>query len=302
MSGVPLFLGVDGGGSKTLAVLVDASGQEVGRGQSGSTNYEAIGITDANAHLCATIEDAAKSIDGDVSIRAAWFGMAGVDRPHDHTVWMPHLSKIAERIELTNDAELLLSALPERVGIALIAGTGSIALGCNSSGDVCRVGGWGHFLGDEGSGYAIGRRALQALTHMADGRGEATSLLDRILSHWGVTSAYDIMSKVYPTIEKAEVASLANIVFAAAREHDSVAKEIVNEAISDLAHAALTVSGKLGFMGQSVSLAVGGGLLINEPLLRDPVLARITERQPLVSVAPVSDAALSAARWCALHA
>src|SRR6185437_6227673 len=86
---------------------------------------------------------------------------------------------------------------PAQVGVALIAGTGSIAVGRNAAGVAARVGGWGHLLGEEGSGYAIGSAALNAAVRAADGRGEPTSLLQRILATWGLSAAPELIPYVY---------------------------------------------------------------------------------------------------------
>ena len=122
-------LGVDGGGSKTLAVVVDASGNECGRGIAGSSNYAAVGISQAMYAIRSALEEAVQMASCTLPLQAAWLGLAGIDRSGDYGILFPHLQCIAKIVHLTNDAELVLSGLPGGVGIALIAGTGSIALG-----------------------------------------------------------------------------------------------------------------------------------------------------------------------------
>src|SRR5258708_23671473 len=131
-------------------------------------------------------------------LSAARLGLAGIARPGDNEILLPHLHSVAEFILLTNDAELVLSALDDAVGIALIAGTGSIALGCDAHGIVTRTGGWGYIIGDEGSGYDIGRRCLQAGSRAVGGRGPMTALRGRLLQHRELTNAGDPIGKVYP--------------------------------------------------------------------------------------------------------
>ncbi|HEY7357875.1 MAG TPA: BadF/BadG/BcrA/BcrD ATPase family protein, partial [Ktedonobacterales bacterium] len=118
----PLFLGIDGGGSKTLAVIVDAQGQERGRALAASSNYQAVGIEPALAALHAAAEQAARAAGGALPVKAAWLGLAGVDRPADQRLLLPRLHALAATTRLTNDAELLLSALDDAVGVALVAG------------------------------------------------------------------------------------------------------------------------------------------------------------------------------------
>ncbi|HUY78311.1 MAG TPA: BadF/BadG/BcrA/BcrD ATPase family protein [Ktedonobacterales bacterium] len=290
------FLGVDGGGSKTLAVIVDAAGAERGRGLAGCANYQAIGRNAAVAQISLAVEAAAVAAGYRAPFAAAWLGLAGVDSPRDHTLLLPQLRTLAETVRLTNDAELALGALTGCVGVALVAGTGSIALGRSASGTQARAGGWGHLLGDEGSGYDIGRRALQAATQAADGRGPPTQLLARILDAWELHATEDILGRVYPLGEKAAIALLSRLVFEAAQAGDRVASEIARRAAAELAQTALTVGKALGFDAGGMPLALGGGLLLHEANLRRDVLRLVRRRQTVGPVVLVGEPALSAAR------
>ncbi len=297
----PLFLGIDGGGSKTLAVIVDAQGQECGRALAGGSNYQAVGTESALAALHAAAEQAVLAAGGCLPVKAAWLGLAGVDRPDDQKLLLPRLHALAETTRLTNDAELLLSALDDGVGVALVAGTGSIALGRDARGAAARAGGWGHILGDEGSGYDIGRQALQAATRAADGRGAATTLLEQIMNVWGLERPDDMIGRVYNNDDdKATIARLAPLVLRAARDGDCVARKIAQSTADELALAALAVCKALDFSGQRVGLALGGGLLLHETALRGQVLRRVRRRQPLGRVVLVAEPALSGAR-AAIH-
>jgi N-acetylglucosamine kinase-like BadF-type ATPase len=289
-------LGIDGGGTKTLALIVDARGRVRGEGCAGSSNQEAIGITRAALALRTAAAAAAEAAGCALPVRAAWVGLAGVDRPADAERWQPHLTDLSREIRITNDAELLLGALPGGIGLALIAGTGSTALGRNAMGRTARAGGWGHLLGDEGSGYDIGRQALQAVMRAADGRGPRTLLGERILAHWQVACPEALLSCVYPQIEKGDVAALAALVLAVAREGDGVAQRIVREAARELALAALAVAEALSMGEERVALAVGGGLLVHQHTFRSAVVRAVRRRRAVGSVVVVERPALSAAR------
>ena len=145
------FGGVDAGGSKTLAVVVDERGRELGRGLAGSANYHTIGVDLAAAHVREALEAAAHAASGSLPLAGLWIGIAGVDRADDRDLWLPRLQPLAATVRLSNDAELILSALAGGVGVGLIAGTGSIAFGRDASGRTARAGGWGYLMGDEGS-------------------------------------------------------------------------------------------------------------------------------------------------------
>ncbi len=290
------YIGVDGGGSKTLAIVVDARGRERGRGLAGSANYASVGLARAveQVHLAAT--RALQAAGCQHQPRGAWIGLAGMDRRVDLESVYPHVRTLAEHVHLTNDAELPLAALDQAIGVTLIAGTGSIALGRDMHGRTHRVGGWGHILGDEGSGYEIGRLALQAATRAADGRGPQTTLLPRILQHWELQRPEDLISAIYPERDTARIARVATCVFAAARDGDPVARTIVRHAAEELALAVLVVSNALDFPDGILPLALGGSLLVREAPFRAQILRRLRARRQLGQVVIVEEPALSAAQ------
>ena len=294
-SGRILCAGVDAGASKTLAVVVDEGGGEVGRALAGSANYQGIGLDRALAHLRGALEEAARAAGAQLPLAAAWIGMAGIDRPSDCDIWLPNLRSLAGVIRLTNDAELVLSALDGAAGVAVIAGTGSIALGRDRRGATARAGGWGHVLGDEGSGYDIGRMALQAAARAADGRGPETTLLALVMRRWHLQSPSDMIGQVYPVRDTARVAQLSALVFEAAQAGDRVAQRIVARAADEIALAALAVSDGLDFPEERLPLALAGGLLVNETTFRAQVLRRIRRRRTIGQLVVVPEPALSAA-------
>lgn len=295
-----LALGVDGGGSKTLAVIVNEQGTEIGRGLAGSANYQAMGLEAAVKHIQTAVEQAAQVARCQLPLRTAWLGLAGIDRQSDFDLLRPSLATLAEKVLLTNDAELLLAGLENALGVVLIAGTGSIALGRDAAGRKTRAGGWGHILGDEGSGYAIAQQALQAAVRASDGRGPQTILLERILQHWHLQKAEQIVSQVYSQPDKARIASLSSLVLLCAGAGDQVALTIVLHAAQELALAVHAVCQSLGFPYQDIPLALGGGLLINETNFCIQVIQHIRQYQSIGQIVYVAQPALSAAR-AALH-
>jgi glucosamine kinase len=295
--------GVDAGASKTLAVLVDEYGREVGRGLAGGANYHASGLQQAEAEfhkaLDAALDNARQTLGECPPLVGLWIGMAGIDRPEDRDVWLPRLRGLADELRLTNDGELVLSGLRETVGVALIAGTGAIALGRDRRGAMARASGWGHILGDEGSGYDIGRSALQAAARAADGRGPETALLAAILEHWHLEAPSDLIGYVYAPADKADIADLSRLMFAAAQAGDTVARRIVARAAGEIALAGLTVAQRLELGEGPLPLALAGGLLVGVPSFRAAVVRRMRRRRALGQVVVVEEPALSAARAAA---
>lgn len=293
-----LFLGVDGGGSKTLAIIVDAAGHEQGRGVAGSSNHEAVGLEQAVAAILHAARQAASSARAKLPLTGAWLGLAGVDQPQHREALLPHVRTLAHTLRITNDAELVLSALPHQVGVALISGTGSIALGRDAHGKLARVGGWGHVLGDEGSGYAIGRAALQHAVRTADGRESAALLLERILTFWDLKAPGQLFTRVYQPFDKTAIAALAPLVLALAREGDPVARHIELRAARELALAVATVANTLQFPPGPLPLAFGGGVLAHHKRLCALVIRLLRRSAPRWTMEPiiVREPATSAAR------
>jgi N-acetylmuramic acid 6-phosphate etherase len=301
------ILGVDGGGSKTVALLADAAGQIIGRGSAGPSNQQVVGFERA----CATIESAIMTAFADAQIEpqpvaAMCLGLAGVDRPEDHrrfqawanTCW-PHV-----KLSIANDATLVLAAgTPDGWGLALVGGTGSIAYGRDAHGRHERAGGWGYLLGDEGSSYAIGLAALQAVTRAADGRAAPTMLMDAILGHWALPTPQALIGHVYGgQLAPVMIAGLAMLVEETAAAGDAVAQEIIAEACHELALALHAVARRLELPAPT-PCALAGGLLLNRPRVAEGVLhaARKLELQldPVTLVAePALGAVRVAARLC----
>src|SRR5215469_3697846 len=253
------FLGIDGGGSKTVAVIVDADGNQLGTAQAGSANHHTVGLTTALANLHQATRDAAQRAGCSLPVDAGWIGTAGMDNSSDYDLLISHLYPLAGSIRLTNDAELVLSVLDHAVGVALIAGTGAIAVGRDHSGNCKRASGWGHILGDEGGGYYIGCQALQAVVRALDGRGKPTLLTEGLLAYWKLQTPEELLMRVYHRADKAEIARLSSLVFETARTRkDALARQIIYQAAHELALAALTVGGALEFPGGDLPLAVGG--------------------------------------------
>lgn len=261
-----LILGIDGGGSKTVALLADPRGRILGRGTAGSCNFQTLPEADVRRALRAAIAGAfaAAGIPPQPADMIA-LGLSGVDRPGDHARVQRMLQeeKLGEKALIVNDSQLLLwCGELEGWGIAVVAGTGSIVFGCAPGGETARAGGWGHRFGDEGSGFGIGTAALRAVAKAADGRGPQTALSDLVLAHWGLESPSDLIPHVYQgSLPYAQVASLAPVVAAAAQQGDALSISILAEAARELAQAVIAVHRRLA-LPQQVPAAFGGGVLL----------------------------------------
>ena len=202
-------------------------------------------------------------------------GVAGADRPGERLefeTWVRN--NIAEKIQVINDGEIVLAAgSPENWGVALIAGTGSIAWGKSRAGQVARAGGWGYLIGDEGSGFNLAQEGLRAAMQSADGRGQETKLLDAFLKHWELREAMELIPRVYRSgLKPADIAHFASIVTDAAEAGDAVAQRLVTRAGEELARTVSAVVKRLDLGEEPIPLAMTGGLLLSAELVRKDLL------------------------------
>lgn len=273
-----LTLGIDGGGSHTVALLATGTSDKwtiLGRGVAGPSNLQAVGKERTLAALEEAVNAAFHAAEMPrCSVACACLGLAGADRAEDQSVirdWAERV-RLAERIEITNDAAILLAAgTPQGYGLALIAGTGSIAFGRSMAGRQARAGGWGYLLGDEGSAYTLVLAGLQAVVRAADGRGPATRLTECFLKQLGLNQPQELIAAVYRSGRgRAELAALAPLVLEAVEE-DEVAATLVEQQARELARAGEAVLRQLCWEG-SVPLALAGGLLLGSEVYRQRVL------------------------------
>jgi N-acetylglucosamine kinase-like BadF-type ATPase len=276
MTSLDLVLGIDGGGTKTVALLAPAARADseaiLGRGEAGASNPRSAGFQQALEALDRAVASAfhqAGIARGPVS--AACIALAGAGRDEERRqidAWAGRIG-LAQRLKVVPDALPLLAAgTPEGWGVALISGTGSLAVGCDRSGMLERAGGWGWLFGDEGSAHALALAALRAVVQAADGRGPATLLTSLVLGRLQLQAPPQLIEALLgrpapPT----EIASLADLVTAAAGQGDQVASGILTQAAGDLAGMVAAVAGRLGFQ-EPFPLALAGGVLLRSPQVR----------------------------------
>jgi N-acetylglucosamine kinase-like BadF-type ATPase len=289
-------LGIDAGGTKTVALLADADGRVVGEGRAGGANLQAHGELEVEKVLHHVIDQALAGHA--VSPVAVCLGLAGVDREGDGDVIRGIMRRLGFRDHtlIVNDALIALVAGvplgPGRdtvsQGVVLISGTGSIAYGVNSRGQAARAGGWGTSLGDEGSGYWIGRRALKAVARDADGRGPHTRLTPLVLAHFSLSRPEQLVSEIYDHAQgKRAIASLGQTVEQARAEGDVVATEIMRKAADELTLAAASVVARLDMRGEQFPILLSGGMIRRAQWLAGEVTTRLAEVAPRSSVVPL---------------
>jgi N-acetylglucosamine kinase-like BadF-type ATPase len=298
-----LVLGLDAGGTKTVALLAEAeSGAVLGRGVGGPGNIRAVGAERVTESLTAAIAGAFAAAGREPgAVAAAAIGAAGAARPDDRAALEGCLRAVvaAGQYAVTNDAAIALrAAVPTGPAVLLIAGTGSIGYGRAADGREVRSGGWGYLLDDAGSAYAVGLAGLSAVLRAHDGRAPHTALRAALLDAWGLAAPEEIIGRVYlqPT-PRDEIAALAPLVAAAARSRDAVAGAILAAAGDALGILAIATLRKLDApTNATIPLVTDGGFLhACADLLLPPLLDAIGDHNLAADHRPATaEAALGA--------
>ena len=289
-----VLIGADVGGSKT-AVAVSVDGEIVAR-EEGPGAAVRPGRALVSAAVIADVARRALSAAGRIRGDVLVVGAAGAGRAAEQEELQASLRAegMAESVVVTTDIAIALEgAFGDGPGIVVSAGTGSVAVGRDAAGTLHRMGGYGWQMGDEGSGYAIGRAALGAVSRASDGRSPETQLTDRVLQ--ATRSAdFDALVRWAASAGPAEVASLAPAILEVAARGDVVAQGIADYAARELSQLALQLVPRLGGTGR-VRVVVTGGLLGNAHLRR-AVVGKLAEDAALEPIDAPVDAALGALR------
>jgi len=289
-------IGIDGGGTKTLALISDLKGNVVGQHVSGPANLQIVGFDKVARALLSLIGECCESAGSSTqSIRAMTIGLAGAGRLADQKKMTAALQKLLaskkiriRKVRIESDARVALEgAFRGNAGIILIAGTGSIAFGKDEQGRVHRTGGWGRILGDEGSGYFIGRQALIAVCRQMDGRSGATGLAALIAKRFGLKKPEDVIASVYRN--NLDFSTIAPSVMDAAKDGDAAAVEIIQ--MSSLAlteHVRALVrkftGGEKQVVRRKIPLSFVGGLISNDTPLRSALFRQIGITFPEIEI------------------
>jgi N-acetylglucosamine kinase len=282
----PFVLGIDAGGTKTVCFLADGTGALLSEGRAGGANLQ----TDGELQLEKVIHRLMEETIGDrmVAPSSICLGIAGVDRADEATIVQDVMRRVGykARVVITNDALVaLVAGVGHEAGVVIVAGTGSIAYGRNHDNVAARAGGWGYVLGDEGSGYWIGRRALRAVVRHADGRGPVTRLTPRVLEHYDVARPADLIQEIYHrSLRPPDIAALAGQVQAACTEGDAVAAGILEGAARELLDSAASVVGQLGMTNSAFMFVLAGGVFRAVPWLVETLRTRLPALAPAARV------------------
>jgi glucosamine kinase len=271
-----VLIGADVGGTKT-AVAVSEDGKIVGRADGPGAAVRP-GRALASASTIIEVVRRALSAAGRLTGDVLLVGAAGAGRQPEREELRTALrtENLVSHVRVTTDIEIALAAaFGDGPGIVVSAGTGSVAVGRDRTGKQYRIGGYGWQMGDEGSGYAIGRASLGAVSRAVDGRSPNTALSDRVLQA-SRSADFDSLVRWAATASPAEVAALAPHVLAVAAEGDPLAQGIADYAARELSQLAICLLPKMD-LTPPVKVAITGGLLGPDQPLRRTLLAKLSE-------------------------
>lgn len=271
-----LVVGVDGGGSGSRALVMGGDGSERARSEGPPALVHPSNPGAAAGSAGATARDALEKAGATLPVHALWMGLAGAGRPQAREAVEIALRSqgLALRTKVGMDVEgAHYDAFAEGPGILLAVGTGTMMWGRDPDGEAMRVGGWGHPLGEEGSGYWIGLQALRAVVQAADGRGGDTALSGAVLEALELGDAQELVPWMAGATKR-DVAMLAPMALQAAEEGDTEAGRIRDQALEALVQHLEVAVREWAPWGGRFPLALSGGLLREGGLMRQPLLER----------------------------
>jgi N-acetylglucosamine kinase-like BadF-type ATPase len=284
-------IGIDGGGTKTAAVILNRQGQVLGYGEGGPSTY---GIV-PDAVTQTSIADAARAAAEMAGIRpanfsAAFLGLGNVVSEMDRAA----VREIALALGLTQNGLIgvdhdiriaLAGGLSGRPGIVVIAGTGTSCFGVNQAGASWRSGGWGPLIDDEGSSYWLGIQTMRAAVLDYDGRGERTLLTQLVCERLALKQMDELMNRLYAAdMTRTQIAAMSPLVFDAVAQGDAVALRLIRRGCKAMADCALAVARKIGLNAGASELAIAGGLTNAGDGLLIPFREAVEENLPECTV------------------
>ncbi len=275
-----LYLGIDGGGTKTTGVLTDEGGNLFKKIKKGAGNIAVLDRGAIAQFMRSIVSDLINSTDIK-EVGWATFAFAGAGRPEEREMVEELIRAIGiQNFTVMTDGEILhYSIFREKPGILISSGTGSICLVKTSDSEYHQIGGWGYLLGDEGSGFHIGKQAIGAILDEAELGNKPSNLSQEILSFYGLQQPENLISTVYSSVNPSNlIASCAKLVCELAQAGEPRATAIVEEAAAALVHLALKALKKFpNEFSDNIPLALAGGILTEVSIVNHKFRERAKE-------------------------
>ena len=294
------ILGVDGGGTRTIVQVADLSGEVVAESESGSSNYKSVGIKIAKENINKAVFKVIDLLNKskEFTFKNACFGLSGNDSCEDRDIYHKIIfdSKIKDYLNpastiICNDTRIGLAAgSNSKNGIMIICGTGSNCYGINEEGKEAKVNGWDYILGDEGSGYAVGIKALRALMKAYDGRGESTLLFKTILEDLNIKNVSELIRWAYiDSFSKDKIAAIAKTVCRTAEMGDRISIKILEEEAMEAVNSVTVVANKLNIADKKFDLVFVGNLFKCEKYFKSVLMKKLKSKFTQINFMPLTE-------------
>jgi N-acetylglucosamine kinase len=288
------LVGLDGGGTKTKCVITDFDFNPLYTCAGGASNFLIIGTEKVSETILSLVQESINHLNiSEKEVASIFIGTTGAGRITDADKLKNDFIKYASskgfsflNFNVDSDARIALEgAFMGKSGALLIAGTGSIIFGKDSSGNVHRVGGFGRFLGDEGSGNTLGRKGLTAIAKDFDGRSEKTSLTEQLKKHFGIENSAQLITEVYRN--NFDMASFAPHVIETAKDGDETAIKIIEDESDELILHVKSIYKMIGT--EKLKLCLVGGTIATENFYAELFRKKVNEQLPAVSIIPAEN-------------
>ena len=267
------FLGVDGGGSKTTAVVFNEKGEFIAKSCGESINYYSVGIENARKSM-AEITDSLPVKEFDCAV----IGMSALSERATAEETDRFCGGIIKSNKIIMDSDLFVALeTTETDGecAVVISGTGSMAVCRNADGSISHAGGFGYILGDEGSGYSIGINAIKTAIRAAENCVPPTAITDKCIEYFSVNNIYDLIDLFYEkTVSRKDIAAFAKEVMLCAENGDNTALETIKTEAKLLSETTLSL---LKSKNSDVPVGLWGGVFQNNIIFREHFINKLHE-------------------------
>lgn len=303
-----LYIGIDGGGTKSAAVLINENGDILKEFTGGPSNYQAVGLSAALQNLKEVYQNLLEKWPEEQVI--SFLSLAGIDTRHDQSVWQETLSSHPyfgehdhfPKISVENDVLAALRMATDRQdAIAVISGTGSACFGRNAKGDTAKSSGMKQILADQGCGYDIGLRTLKQITKELDGRANRSLLTQLFFEKYEISTLEELHDLVYGSDltsawDKSKIGEVALLAQDAAKSGERWVLGMADDQVAELILMVDAVVDRLGFGNKGFDVAVVGNVLKNFTAIHDGFYGQVQSKYPqAVFCEPSMSPALAAA-------
>ncbi len=281
------YIGIDGGGTKTVLRMCDENGRIVFEEIGGGSNPYTVPPETAERLVKALVGKAFAAMPAGATLGGACIGAAGADTEEDYAFFDRVLREAtqSDKVLAVNDGYAsLYASLGDRAGVVIASGTGSICWGKNDAGEVCRVGGWGYLFSDEGSGYSMVRDALETVCRTIDKRAsKGALLLEELMKDFGVKTYEELISEIYISPTPQSLAAYFPLVVKAAEEQDPLALEVIDRGMEQLVELVAAAARQMG-MYPVFTVGMTGSVLTKVAITRELFMQKMVERFPKCTV------------------